>query len=148
MLFPMICYYISDTADKVKFVKWNCTYRMVQIHLCNIIYAVIGAQSDSSSQPFDYNDLWYGLSWSVGYHLFYILILDRIGAHIYLIFSPRSKYAPFLLLAVPAAIVALHRMWNADIVRDSISVSSLCFMAIFITVASQIIVPYVLFSKD
>lgn len=89
VLLPYIYFFIFDKGERrFNFLKWNLEYRMVQIHLCNIIYAILNTivtprsdemVKDGTFHLFDTEDLWYGLAFGFGYGLFYTLILDRIG---------------------------------------------------------------------
>jgi len=118
VLFPYILLWILDDAKKRKgFIIWNFNPRMTQLHVCNMIYALLntavtGRRHGSLPQPFDYEDLWYGMAYGLCYGLFYTLILDRLGVHIYPIFSPRSSLVVISWLGVFASYYFCYQFWN------------------------------------
>mmetsp|Transcript_5528 Transcript_5528/g.6783 ORF Transcript_5528/g.6783 Transcript_5528/m.6783 type:complete len:339 (-) Transcript_5528:48-1064(-) len=122
VLLPYIYFGIYDTKEKkANFLKWNLEFRMVQIHLCNIIYSILntivtGRSEDmvkaGSFNLFDSEDLWYGLAYGYCYGLFYTLVLDRIGVHIYPIFSPRSNLVAVTWLTQFGLHYAFYKLWN------------------------------------
>merc|ERR1712113_65440 len=61
---------------------------------------------------FESEDLWYGLAYGYLYGLFYTLVLDRIGVHIYPIFSPRSNLVAVTWAGLFALHYAFYKMWN------------------------------------
>lgn len=69
ILFPYILMWILDDAKKRKdFIIWNFNGRLTQLHVCNIIYALLnttvtGLKHEFPPQLFDYEDLWYGLAY-------------------------------------------------------------------------------------
>lgn len=99
VLVPYIYLFLLDTREKKdNFITWMTNFNLVQFHCCNIFYAVLNTMVTgirATPALFDKEDLWYSLTYYVAYSLFYILVCDRIGIHIYPIFSPRSRY--FLL---------------------------------------------------
>eukprot|EP00956_Cyclotella_meneghiniana_P042242 scaffold248397_cov82-Cyclotella_meneghiniana.AAC.2 len=104
VLFPIIYNYGFDSKEKkANFLKFNCAFRMVQQHVCNIIYAVMNTivsvtindnndNGDNRPVLFQTDDLWRGAASIFLYGIFYLLVLDRIGVHIYPVFSPRTNY--------------------------------------------------------
>jgi hypothetical protein len=121
-LLPFIHFYVLDTAQKRhNFTMWNLNFRMVQKHIANIIYAILNTIITRRSEQmvkknefllFEYDDLWYGMTFGLIYGLFYNLILDRIGVHLYPIFSPRSNYVIFTWVAVFALYFGFYKLSN------------------------------------
>ena len=118
VLFPYTYFFVLDTKEKKdNFCAWNFNVRMVQLHCCNIVYSVMntmvtGTRDGMPPQLFDDEDLWYGLAYSLVYGLFYTLILDRVGIHLYPIFSPRSNFVVVTWLLVFSLHYAAYLFWN------------------------------------
>lgn len=128
VLFPYIYFTKLETKEKqFNFLDFNFHFRMVQVHLCNIVYSVMNTLvagslpgrlnlvNEKKQVPpllFDSEDLWYANAFIIGYGLFYVLILDRIGVHIYPIFSPRSNFVAATWLLVLILVYSFYWAWN------------------------------------
>jgi hypothetical protein len=119
VLFPVIYKYAFDTRDKkANFLKFNCSYRMVQQHVCNIIYAVLNTivslKETKSNRPilFEMDDLWRGAASIFLYGVFYLVVLDRIGVHIYPVFSPRTNYVIITWCTIFLLVLGVFKFWN------------------------------------
>jgi hypothetical protein len=126
VLFPYVYFTKLETKEKQRnFLDFNFQFRMVQVHLSNIIYSAMntlvagslpGRPNSEKKQVhprlFDSEDLWYATAFIVGYGLFYVLILDRIGVHLYPIFSPRSNLVVVTWLLVLILVYAFYWAWN------------------------------------
>jgi hypothetical protein len=128
ILFPYVYFTKLDTKEKQRnFLDFNFQVRMVQVHVCNIVYAALNTlvtgslpgrpkfHGDENQVPphlFDSEDLWYGSTFIIGYGLFYTLILDRIGVHLYPIFSPRSNFVVVTWCMVLFLVYGFHSGWN------------------------------------
>lgn len=129
----------SRTSELFQF---NFSYRMVQVHMCNILYSFTGTLVVVVSEPaggfhhgssnnnhtwghhqttmlvlFSHKDFWYGLTFGIGYGLFYILVLDRLGVHLYPVFSPRYKYFALIWICQIGFYKACHWFWNAVLLQ-------------------------------
>jgi hypothetical protein len=95
-LFPYLFVFLMNTRQKKdNFAAWNTKFCLVQYHVCNVFYAVLNTMvtGNRSTPPlFDEEDLWYGLAYGLACSHFYVLVMDRVGVHLYPIFSPRSKF--------------------------------------------------------
>lgn len=120
VLLPYIHFIGLDTkAKRHNFAKFNFNFRLVQKHVCNVLYAVLNtvitrktSQDGAVFQLFEEDDLWYGLAYGVSYGLFYNLVLDRVGVHLYPIFSPRSNLVIVTWLSVFGIYIGFFRMFN------------------------------------
>jgi len=94
---------------KKQLIDLVCDHRVIQVHVMNLPYAFMGAFLSSSwsrslgenlgddsyftFRSFTFEDVWFGLVLTVGYALFYVLLLDRMGLGWYhVLFSPRVWY--------------------------------------------------------
>jgi hypothetical protein len=160
VLLPYVLYGVLDTQQKkYDFIQWNLSFRMVQKHVCNIIYAILNTIVTGRSAEmvlnnnvhlFDFDDLWYGFAWSITYALFYILVLDRIGVHIYPIFSPRSNFALLTWVGMIISFYGQHVMWNKFMQNyvNSRSLEWLLFISCALTVFSAAIATVLSWSRD
>mmetsp|Transcript_15930 Transcript_15930/g.24819 ORF Transcript_15930/g.24819 Transcript_15930/m.24819 type:complete len:317 (-) Transcript_15930:111-1061(-) len=98
ILMPLVSLVFMETAEKRKrFLVWCFSFRMVNIHLLNLPIAIFCAiLSSPIMTSFTAVDLWYALAVKYAYLLFYLLVLDRLGVHLYPIASPRSIYSLFM----------------------------------------------------
>ena len=77
---PLI-YYNFQKDKRRDFLKFNFSFRLIQLHFFNVIFATMNTVV-TSSRAFQFVDLWCALAGAVGYALLYLLILDRIGVHL------------------------------------------------------------------
>lgn len=152
VLLPYIYFFIFDSGEKrFNFLKWNLEFRMVQIHLCNILYAILNTIVTGRSEEmvkggdfnlFDSEDLWFGLTYGFGYGLFYTLVLDRIGVHIYPIFSPRSNLVVVTWLTQFGLHYVFYMLWNkamqSNSVMEYLSMPILVGTGFFVTASAAI----------
>jgi len=122
VLVPVIYLMMATREKRDNFAIWNTSFRLVQFHCCNIVYAVLNTMVTGTVEgvrppPFDAADLWYGLAYALSYSLFYVFALDRIGAHLYPVFSPRSKYFPVTWGTAFGLIYASFLAWNFALAR-------------------------------
>ena len=96
-------WYTSTTLD--------FSFRMVQVHFFNIVFAVLNTLV-TSSRDFEFIDLWCALAGAVGYALLYLLVLDRFGIHLYPVFSPRSDWSMLSWLAFLGTYFVVFHAWN------------------------------------
>jgi len=97
ILFPYVYLvaFRNKPSQRQKFMRWNFSFHLQQIHLCNIIFAYLNTvvyDHLDHRVSMDTMDLWVASFCIWMYSLFYLLILDRYGIHLYPIFSPRSHW--------------------------------------------------------
>ena len=69
-----------------------------------------------SIDPFQYEDLWYGLVFVIGYDMFYVLFLDRLGIHMYPVLLPRMNYLFLMWSAVAGGAFVFYQEMNDAVV--------------------------------
>jgi hypothetical protein len=106
VLFPAITFfYIKDVEQRQKFISYFTNFRLTQLHVFNIFFAVTNGAILEPLRPLHLGDFAAAVTMLVIYMMFYFCILDRLGIHIYPIFSPRTPIAiPSLLLVVGACV--------------------------------------------
>lgn len=95
ILFPYVSLvaFRNKPSQRQKFMRWNFSFHLQQIHLYNIAFAYLNTvvyDHLDHRVSMDTMDLWVASFCIWVYSLFYLLILDRFGIHLYPIFSPRS----------------------------------------------------------
>lgn len=117
-----VIYYNFPVQKRRDFMKFNFNFRMIQVHFFNVIFAVMNTIVTSSRQ-FQFVDLWCALAGAVGYALLYLLVLDRIGVHLYPVFSPRTFWSVLSWSALLGTYWLCFQLWNAVISSGKLSLS-------------------------
>jgi len=108
VLAPGIYLTLETTTKRKQFIRWLFQFNLINQHFLSLPLAITSAIV-SAPRQFTDADLWCGLASVVSYLLFYILVLDRLGVHLYPIFSPRSKYCALVWSLVIVGYGALFR---------------------------------------
>lgn len=112
MIAPLIYFFVKTPKKRASFVNFSCSFVLIQLHIFNIVFAVLNTVSVSPRRLFQVEDLWCATCMCVGYGCFYLLILDRLGVHFYPILSPRT---PYLILIGPTIVMLYYGayvFWN------------------------------------
>ena len=125
VLAPIFYTFLLKTPQSKKnFVAWNTQFHMFEIHVLNYPIAVVNAVLSTGSRPFTDADLWSAFFVVFNYSILYLFILDRLGVHLYPVFSPRSKFSTLTWLFVFSLYYATYKYWNI-VLADVESVTSL-----------------------
>jgi len=109
-------YLTLDTPEKREgFRTFNFSFRLIQLHFFNMIFAVLNTISVSPRRMFTMEDLWCSLSLAAAYNIFYFLVLDRLGIHLYPIFSPRWNYMFIFVILSWLMYYGAFIFWNKTI---------------------------------
>jgi len=90
---------------KLGFLKFNFSFRLVQIHGFNIVFAYLNGVWSGPLRKLYPIDLYLAVLSVALYMAFYFLVLDRIGVHLYFVFSPRTEG---LLVASWTAVLIIY----------------------------------------
>lgn len=90
---------------------WN------QLHVYNIVYAVINGVWGSPGRSLTKADFCLALALYIFYAYFYLVVLDRLGVHYYLVFSPRTPFALISWSILLACYYAAFPMWNTILTK-------------------------------
>lgn len=122
VLFPYT-YWIAlrGKPDKQqKFWEFNFSFRLVQIHVFNLAFLILNVYWASPQRPLEVMDFALALFSSIVYMAWYLMVLDRLGIHLYPVFSPRVWWLVIpmwtLLLTLYAATFGLWRwlLWPSE----------------------------------
>jgi len=102
ILFPAIMiFYIQNNEQRKQWVRYFTNFRLTQLHVFNLLFAYLTAVFLGPVRPLHLGDLAASISMVSLYMVFYLCILDRLGIHLYPIFSPRT------LLCIPSFLVVI-----------------------------------------
>lgn len=102
VIFPAILvFYIKNAEGRKSFTADFLSFNMINLHVCNIFFAVSNAATLQPLRPLHLGDLAAAFAMLMLYAAYYLLILDRLGVHLYPILSPRS------LICIPSLILIL-----------------------------------------
>lgn len=114
-LLPFILLVGLKTAEERRgFIKFSVSFRSCNLHMLNIVFCYASAALFSPPRRLDCID-WYGAAASVLlYILFYFTVLDRLGVHLYPIFSPRAHWTVVIVswTSLIALYVAVYQFWQ------------------------------------
>jgi len=119
ILAPGIYFLAMDTQEKKKqFLRWLFQFNLLNQHGLNLPLAVM---SSIVTAPRDFTDvdLYFAMGTLILYLVFYLLVLDRLGVHLYPIFSPRTRHCFLIWVAVALSYYGLFR-WVQNYVKESI----------------------------
>lgn len=121
LLFPLIgTFAFKEPAARKKFIVWCFSPNMASIHLCNLPLAAAGTMLGGRAggvRALGEADLWAGLCVAACYAAVYLLLLDRLGVHLYPIFSPRTHACALAYSALLALYALTFRGFNALLPR-------------------------------
>lgn len=93
VLFPFVLLFVMKT-EEAKRTFWNfCTsFRLLNLHALNIVVCILNCGPFSSPRrQLEWMDFYFAAGSVLVYMSFYFGILDRMGVHLYPLFSPRAK---------------------------------------------------------
>eukprot|EP00980_Cylindrotheca_fusiformis_P009688 scaffold2141_cov120-Cylindrotheca_fusiformis.AAC.23 len=93
VLLPVIVFFIKDKEKRSNFLSYMTTFRLTQLHVFNIFFAAANGVFSGPKRQLHMGDAAAAAVLMVVYILWYYCFLDRIGVHLYPIFSPRTPFA-------------------------------------------------------
>jgi len=104
ILMPIIYFFMDDEQKRKKFLSYFTSFRLIQIHVFNLAFAYFNGNVVSPQRLLKFADFLTSWIIVVVYILWYLLVLDRLGVHLYPIFSPRNSW----MIAVWIRLVIIH----------------------------------------
>lgn len=95
VLFPFIFFFVKDEERRSKFFEYVTSFLLTQLHVCNIFIAAANCVFVGPKRALHNGDIAAAFVLLVMYMLWYYCVLDRIGVHLYPIFSPRTPLVVF-----------------------------------------------------
>lgn len=104
------------TAEQRKgFIRFNFGFFMTNVHGANFPLAMLNTVVGDGARTLAPFDLWCALSVVCAYAILYLFILDRLGVHLYPMFSPRTHFCSVGYSALFALYYALYSGLNSFI---------------------------------
>lgn len=110
---PFIYFFGMKTPQKkANFLKFMTSFRLMQLHGFNIFLAIGNCVVASPSRELNVGDFFMSLLVVLLYLLFYLLVLDRIGVHLYPVLSPRTPWLILPLTFLICTFIGGFFFWN------------------------------------
>jgi len=92
VLFPYVAGVVMRDDEKKRqvFLQFCTSFRLLNLHVANLLLCVLNIYWASPPRRLVFLDLYVAAVWLILYMTFYFCALDRLGVHLYPIFSPRS----------------------------------------------------------
>jgi hypothetical protein len=93
VLVPYIVFHVfqKDPVKRKNFIAFCTTFRLTNLHVLNMPLCVLNVGTfGSPARKLEYTDLYIAVVSVMLYMTFYLGILDRLGVHLYPVFSPRA----------------------------------------------------------
>jgi hypothetical protein len=91
LLFPLLLYFMEGEKRRSFFMRMT-GFRLTQLHVFNIFFATANGALLGPKRTLNYGDIGAATAFLVVYMICYYCILDRLGIHLYPIFSPRTHF--------------------------------------------------------
>ena len=115
-LVPLIAYLLRhNEKDQSIFLRFNLSFGLINLHLFNL--PITAVEFLWTSTPLTFFDLWCGYFVALLYCLFYLNVLDPLGLHFYIIFSPRTAFCALSFGLVIGAYYAFYVFWNSSLTQ-------------------------------
>lgn len=82
--------FIKDNEKRRQFLGYFTNFRLTQLHVFNIVFAVANGAFVYPIRQLHMGDFFIAAAMAILYMIWYYFVLDRFGVHLYPIFSPRS----------------------------------------------------------
>lgn len=92
VLLPIILFFIKDREKRSKFLGYMTNFRLTQLHVFNIFFAAANGVFVGPKRALHQGDVAAAAVLLVAYMIWYYCVMDRIGVHLYPIFSPRTPF--------------------------------------------------------
>jgi len=115
-IMPVIYFYACSTPlQKRNFLKFAFSFTLNNIHILNIVLCCLNCGTWANPpRRLEYMDFYVAMISMLLYMSWYLFVLDRLGVHLYPIFSPRTGAA--VVITVWSALIALYyttfRVWQ------------------------------------
>jgi hypothetical protein len=113
ILFPaIVIVFLKDAQQRRTFIGYVTNFRLTQLHVFNLLFAVMNGAYVAPKRPLHLGDLAAGAILLVVYIWWYYGVLDRLGIHLYPIFSPRTPLVILSWSLIVAACIGGYHFWK------------------------------------
>jgi hypothetical protein len=103
---------ITDPIRRKNFLSYMTNFRLTQLHIFNIGFATLNGYYIEPRRPLHVGDINIITIYMTLYLLFYYCVLDRVGIHLYPIFSPRASWVIFSWILLVSICMAGYQFWD------------------------------------
>lgn len=121
VLLPAMIGNMKTTEEKQGFIKIVTSWLVFNVHAVNLALAAASGILGSPARELDSADFSVALWIALMYVSLYLFVLDRIGAHFYFIFSPRSPLAFVTWTFFVGTYFGWFSLWKRLILKYGIS---------------------------
>lgn len=126
VIFPAIMVFFIHSAEARKnFALDFLGFHLINFHVFNIVFAISNAAMLAPVRPMHLGDLAAAFTMLMLYAAFYLLILDRLGVHLYPILSPRSIASVVSLALILGIWVGGYNYWKENYISRDLLVQYL-----------------------
>lgn len=103
----------DDPRKQRNFIRFCTSFRLLNLHGLNILFCFLNVGTiGSPPRTLEFADLFIALMSTLVYMTFYLLVLDRLGVHLYPVFSPRSPFLIFAWLGALGCYMGTFHVWR------------------------------------
>ncbi|CAB9526888.1 expressed unknown protein [Seminavis robusta] len=117
---PSIYAQMKTPSQQASFCRFFGNSLWRQLHVYNILYAAINGIWGSPARALTKADFSVALAICLFYSYFYLVALDRMGVHYYLVFSPRTPFALVSWTILFACHYACFALWNTILTKYAV----------------------------
>jgi hypothetical protein len=110
MVLVPIIYFTKLPEERNAFLEFNKQPFLINVHFLNLGLATLDVYM--APRTLTMADLWISILIAFLYLTFYLLVLDRVGAHIYIILSPRTKWCVLVYAGLIGVYIGMFNVWN------------------------------------
>jgi hypothetical protein len=108
----ILIWFVKDAEQRDNFIGYFTNFRLTQLHVFNVFFAVTNGALIGPTRPLHLGDSAAIVSMMVVYMIWYYCVLDRLGIHLYPIFSPRTPIAIPSLLLIAGSCIGGYQFWK------------------------------------
>ena len=112
VLFPVVLAACRTPKARKGFVRFCFGFLMTNLHILNLVFAAVGGIWGTPARALTKVDFAVGLLFTLQYILFYLFILDRLGLHYYMVFSPRSSLTLVTWTLLLGCLYGGYSLWS------------------------------------
>jgi len=112
LLGPIIFSRMDTPTKRRAFLDRFTSFRLTQLHVCNILLAAAQGLHGSPKRTLHERDMCTACWFVLGYAFWYLFVLDRLGIHLYLIYSPRTLVAVVSWTMTALAVGGCYIFWR------------------------------------
>lgn len=110
VLVPIAHIFSGTAVNRKRFWDFNLSFPLLNLHLLNLPLCAV--EFLASSRCLAFFDLWTALLVAFVYVMFYLNVLDAMGVHLYICFTPRTAWCWIPYTIILFSYMGLFQGWN------------------------------------